>query len=93
MVPIYHWLYKTPAVQKYRSGVLSDDWNLHVGVIQLRAMQYAKKYGLKLIIGHTHSPAPFNGLVADGGDMVDSFSYITIEDDEVEDGFFWILSS
>lgn len=87
MVLIYNWLYKMPSVQKYSGGELSDDWNLHVGVIQLKARQYAKKHGLKLIIGHTHSPAPFNGLVADDGDMVDSFSYITIEDDQVKLNF------
>ena len=90
MVPIYNFIFRTPAQQKYHSGELNDDWNLHVGGIQLRARQYAKRHGLRLIIGHTHSPAPFDGLIADDRDMVDSFSYITIEDDEVKVQFLWI---
>ena len=84
MLPIYNALFPSCSDEKNHSGEMCDDWNLHVGMIHLRAMQYAKANDLKVFIGHTHNPLPFNGLIADSGDMVDSFSYLEIEDGKVE---------
>lgn len=79
MVPLYNWLFgnrgKAPSQQKHTAR---DDWNYHIGIIHLRARAYAQKKGVSIIIGHTHCPTPYDGLIADDGDMVDSFSYIDI---------------
>ncbi len=62
----------TPAVQKARG--LTEDWNRHVGVIHLRALDYAIRNKLRLVIGHTHTPATCDSVLTDDGDMVDSFT-------------------
>lgn len=58
------------------------DWHWQVGWIHLQAMNYAVKQRCKLVIGHTHCPGIYGGILADDGDMVDSFSYLIVQDGE-----------
>jgi len=58
-----------------------QDWTVIIGGIHARARLYAQKNGICLCIGHTHCPSVFDGLMIDGGDMIDSLSYIVIPDD------------
>jgi len=60
---------ETPFQTKSRGA--SEDWNRHVGLVHLRAMDYAKRTKVKLVIGHTHCPMVYDDLLADDGDMVD----------------------
>jgi len=71
---------ETPSQQKARGA--RDDWNRHVGLVHLRAMDYAKRKKVKLVIGHTHCPMVYEDLLADDGDMSDSFSFLYIKDGE-----------
>jgi predicted MPP superfamily phosphohydrolase len=61
-----------------------SEWTLHIGVVHLRASKYAHDHKVKTIIGHTHGPSLFNGLMADDGDMLDSFTYLYISKDGVQ---------
>lgn len=61
-----------------------NDWSYHVGVMHMRAMEYAIKKNVVIIMGHTHYPTNYNDQVYDCGDMIDSFSYVYIDGDEVE---------
>ena len=80
-VRLYQWLYKnTPATQK--QGAF-DEWNEHVGMVHFRARRWAARNRRRLIIGHTHCPAPFDGLMCDGGDMEDSFTWVQVDQDIV----------
>lgn len=84
-IHIYHLLYghtKTPGSLKHHQT--RDDWNRKIGLIHLKAMDYAIKNGVRLVVGHTHCPTPFNGIFADSGDMIDSFSYIWIHQNKIE---------
>jgi predicted phosphodiesterase len=56
-----------------------DEWNKHIGIMHGRAMNYAVKNNVVLIMGHTHCPTNYNYKIFDDGDMVDSFSYVYIE--------------
>ena len=58
-----------------------QDWTVIIGGIHARARLYAQKNGICLCIGHTHCPSVFDGLMVDGGDMEDSWSYVVIPDD------------
>ncbi len=58
-----------------------QDWTLATGLAHARARLYAQKHGVNLCIGHYHCPSVFDGLITDGGDFVDSFSYVIIPDD------------
>ena len=73
---------ETPYQQKAREP--GDDWNRHVGLVHLRAMDYAKRKKVSLVIGHTHCPGICEQLLADDGDMVDSFSFLYIKDGKWE---------
>jgi len=89
MVPIYRTFiqkkFKTPKDQKRGDPFTGQyEWNQHVGLIHLRARKYAHESGRKLIIGHTHCDIPFDGLIGDCGDMATDFTFIEIEDGEVE---------
>lgn len=78
-IHIYHLLYghkKTPGALKHHQT--RDDWNTKIGLIHLKAQEYAIKQGVRLVVGHTHCPTPFNGIFADSGDWLDSFSYILV---------------
>jgi hypothetical protein len=66
----------TPYQQKAMG--LGEDWNRHVGLIHLRAMDYAQRTKVRLVIGHTHCPMVYADLLADDGDMIDSFSFLYI---------------
>ena len=72
----------TPYQQKARGA--RDDWNRRVGLIHLRAMDYAQRAKVRLVIGHTHCPMVYDDLLADDGDMVDSFSFLYIQDGKWE---------
>jgi UDP-2,3-diacylglucosamine pyrophosphatase LpxH len=82
MVPIYHLLYgnRTPG-QKKAAG--ASDWTLGVETIHSRARLRAKKEKKIYIIGHTHCPVPFDGLIANAGDLTDR-TYVWIDGDKVE---------
>lgn len=72
--------------EKCDEGALDDamaSWNLHYATIQLRASQYAHNKKSRVVISHTHSPASFNGLMVDTGDMLDSYTYVDIVDNTV----------
>lgn len=72
--------------EKCDEGALNEamiSWNLHFATIQLRASKYAHDKKSRVSIGHTHSPASFNGLMVDDGDMMDSFTYVEIADNVV----------
>lgn len=73
---------ETPYQQKARGA--REDWNRHVGLIHLRAMDYAKRKKARLVIGHTHCPMVYDELLADDGDMTDSFSFLYIQDGKWE---------
>lgn len=60
-----------------------NDWNLHYATIQLRAAKYAHSKKARVITGHSHAPAAFNGLIADSGDLLDSNTYLDIIDNVV----------
>lgn len=83
MVPIYKWLYKnnTPSALKNTDP---DKYTLGVAWIHQEATKYAQQKKVKLIIGHTHYPMNFDGVLADDGDMEDSFTYIRIENGNIE---------
>ena len=86
-VTLYQQLYgkHTPSKLKYGNSPVAkpEEWNEHVGIIHLRARSWAKRNNRRLLIGHTHCPTPFDGLIADSGDFLDSFSWLEIEDNEV----------
>ena len=90
MIPTYHLLFgrRTPGMLKKKiipeSRKTVDDWDLHVGVIHLRARGWARGHNVAVIIGHTHCPTPFDGLIVDSGDMIDSFSYARLKDGNLE---------
>ena len=69
---------ETPYQQKARGA--GEDWNWHAGLIHLRAMDYAQRMKVRLIMGHTHCPMVYDDLLADDGDMTDSFSFLYIQD-------------
>lgn len=84
-IKLYRLLYghkKTPGALKHHQT--RDDWNTKIGLIHLKAQEYAIKQGVRLIIGHTHCPLPWNGLIADSGDMLDSMSFILVRGDKIE---------
>lgn len=61
-----------------------NEWSYHIGVMHLRAMDYAIKNNVTLVMGHTHYPTNFNNIVFDSGDMEDSFSYVYIDGEDIE---------
>jgi len=73
---------KTPSQQKARKEI--DVWTRHLDLIHFRAMAYAEKRKVSLVIGHTHSPGICMQLLADDGDMSDSFSFLYIKDGKWE---------
>lgn len=84
MIHIFNFLYgkdeKARSLSRMKAiGDYNDDWTLKVHLLHGRAMQYAKKHKLYLAIGHTHCPTPFNNLIIDAGDGVDSYTHLDIE--------------
>jgi hypothetical protein len=63
--------------------LMYDDWNLHIGVVHLRAKKYAHKNRLRLVLGHTHCPSEFDGMLVDGGDLPNDGKFVEINDNEV----------
>jgi len=84
MIPLYRALFgkDTPAQRKNRG--FRDDWNLAVETVHSRARLYAQRHKVNLVIGHTHCPMDFDGLVADTGDLVDSYTYLILETGPVD---------
>ncbi len=80
VLPCFHK--ETPSQQKAHEP--GDDWNRHVELIHFRAMDYAKRRKVSLVIGHTHCPSICEKLLADDGDMSDSFSFLYIKDGKWE---------
>jgi hypothetical protein len=85
MVPIYNCLFgrqspgQTVPAQSAQDEMWND-WNLHVGIIHLRARQYAAKNRVRVLLGHTHCPTEFDGLIADHGDLSDrTYTLVTGE--------------
>lgn len=80
MIPLYNLLFgrrhKTPGQTQPKRLEFSQAWSEHVGLIHLRAQSHAKKKGKGVIIGHTHCPRSFDGLMADCGDQVKNFTYL-----------------
>jgi hypothetical protein len=72
------WFKKETPYQTKARGA-GDEWTRHVGLLHFRAMDYAKRTKVKLVIGHTHYPMIYGELLADDGDMTDSFSYLYIQ--------------
>lgn len=82
MVPIFRFLYGTgrsPGSRK-RQGTFRQDWTWKIETGHARARLYAKKQEVNLSINHFHCPSPFDGLIIDTGDGVDSFSYVVVPD-------------
>lgn len=66
--------------QKYELTDMQKKYNIHIAEIQSRAMLYAAKKGIKLVIGHTHCPASEGDWFWDGGSLVDTRSYLYSSD-------------
>lgn len=60
-----------------------QDWNLQVATIHTRARAYAKKHNVVVVLGHTHHPTPFDGLIVNSGDL-DDRKYVRITTGLVE---------
>lgn len=85
-VRLYEALYgkRTPSVLKAQLPVelriqegataRPDEWSQAKGLIHHRARTWAQANNRRLFIGHTHCPTPFDGLIIDGGDWVDSMT-------------------
>lgn len=71
---------KTPYELKQDVVMNEKEWNYHVAGMHLRAAGFAIEHNLRLVMGHTHCPTlNLWGVVSDSGDMIDSFTYITID--------------
>jgi UDP-2,3-diacylglucosamine pyrophosphatase LpxH len=84
-IRLWSWLGACPCFKKKtpyqtKARVARDDWTKLIGLVHFRAMDYAQRKKVKLVIGHTHCPMVYEDLLADDGDMVDSFSFIYIQD-------------
>lgn len=58
-------------------------WSKHIGIVHLRARDYARRKKKPVILGHTHYPLEYDGLIANCGDLKKSFTYIYIKDHKV----------
>ena len=80
MIPIYRVLLRrskqTPGELKQEG--FADEWTMAIETVHARARAYAQKQHCRLIIGHTHCPLRFDGLIADWGDMLDSLTWIQV---------------
>ncbi|MDI6860333.1 MAG: metallophosphoesterase [Methanocellales archaeon] len=86
--PLYYWLvthfpylyqkfFRTPSQIRTEE----DPYNRLVGAIHAEARIFAEKRGYdKIVIGHTHQPFMGDHIVYDCGDLIDSLSYLIIED-------------
>jgi len=85
------FLYNLHTNRPFKGKTLSDkkhdyvgDWSTNVGIMHLRAREYAKKHNSKICVNHSHCPTEFDGLLADSGDFEDSFSWVEIQDNTWE---------
>jgi UDP-2,3-diacylglucosamine pyrophosphatase LpxH len=84
-IRLWSWLRSLPCLKKEtpyqtKGRMAREDWTQQIGLVHFRAMDYAQRKKVKLVIGHTHCPAVYEDLLADDGDMTDSFSFIYIQD-------------
>jgi len=86
--PIYHcWNKKNSAKRAKEKGELQKYSHL-IALVHSRASQFAELKDVTVVIGHTHKPW-FAGdwenyIMYDDGDMLDSKTYLRIEDGRIE---------
>lgn len=75
----YQKFFKTP------NEIIKDEYDERSfgDSIHVETLKFAKKNNCQVIMGHTHS-AMISDKVIDCGDMVDSLSYIIIDNDRIE---------
>lgn len=61
------------------------NWMYHVGVMRLRALDYAIKNNIVLTMGHTHTPEDVSGIVYDSGDFENDFTYLSFYPNDIVD--------
>lgn len=83
MIPVYNLLFRGKTPSRLKHGTTQEDWNWKVETVHSRARSYAKNHNARLIIGHTHCPWVFDGFIANQGDMEDSFSYVTFNENAI----------
>jgi len=72
---LYKRIFKTPFQLKTRE----DEYSLHSRKTHEKAREFIKDEGIEyLIMGHTHNPIGNDGKLF-YGDMIDSFTYVIIE--------------
>lgn len=71
-----HRFFKTPFQLKTRE----EEYSLHSKKIYERAREFIKEEGIDyLIMGHTHDRIGDDGKLFECGDMIDSLTYVIIE--------------
>jgi len=75
----FPWIYNRFLRSPSQIRTEEDPYNRLVGAIHTEARMFVEKHGYRVIMGHTHSPM-LSDLICDCGDMVDSLSYVLIED-------------
>jgi predicted phosphodiesterase len=73
---LYQRIFKTPFQLKNRE----DEYSLHSRKIHEKAREFIEEEEIDyLIMGHTHYPIGNDGKLFDCGDMIDSLTYVIIE--------------
>jgi|GEM_PF-1582530 len=74
---LYQKFIKTP----FELKIEDKNYRLRIEKIHEKAREFIDKEGLDyLIMGHTHEPAGDDDKLFDCGDMIDSLTYVVIED-------------
>lgn len=74
---LYQKFIKTPLELK----IEDKNYHLRIEKIHEKAREFIDKEGLDyLIMGHTHEPVGDDGKLFDCGDLIDSLTYVVIED-------------
>lgn len=85
---VYQRLVNRDTPRKAKDREEKEKYNWKTGVIHSRASQFAEQNDVTVVIGHTHKPwvaGSWKGfLMYDDGDMLDSRTYLRIEDTKVE---------
>jgi hypothetical protein len=85
--PIYRWWLDRISPRKAKERGEKEKYNFFTGRVHSRASEFAEQNSIVAVVGHTHKPW-FAGdwqspVMYDDGDMVDSWTYLRIEDGEV----------
>jgi len=84
---IYHWWLNTKSPRRARERGEREKYNLLTGRVHSRASQFAEQNNIIVVIGHTHKPWVAGDwqsrIMYDDGDMLDSRTYLRIEDGKV----------